>query len=391
MKKTLKKNNSQILIRKIPPEMNIAALKARRCLHELYEISEKYDTLKKKYELLQENKNIQDIVNNNKSDKKSNLKFKKLKQIDIDLWKYLRNQNISSFANEEVMRAENVLKSSIKVKKFYINKKSNLLSPLKKINLKSKSINNKDLNDSSLATMVSIKEKNNKNDEEITKKTEKDFDKENLNKNSDKQIKNINLNKYENKNDENENKNDKLIFKLTPNNSMILKNQFNNSSTKELRTTLPQINNNIVISLKEKNKANNKNDFFLDNRPILQKNDFIKEFNKNISRDLNKKRGSVILQNNIFKFLNSQELINKISQKEESVKIDDFGAENNNNNKRLKKLRTIKENKKMLFNEKKILNRYFVSPTEKLKDIFHLGTNKNQQNSPFFYISQYQV
>lgn len=374
--KNIRKTNNLYLSEEIPQEMNIAALRARGYLHELYTFSAKYNTNKKKYELFKNIKNSEDflkIMLNSEEEKENlneNKKNFKLKQLDIELWSYLRKQNINKFINEEKIRAGQALNIAKVIENYYQNKskKIKFLTPIKKKVkqiIKSKSVINKKNN-------LNEENKESKDNIEDEEKKEK--------------VKNENIisrNIINNINDSNIFTNDTNINNWIEINNINKGNSIdlfkrrikkNNSNTTLIKVPifLKNISNNQNINNNNNNRYNNNSNIINSNSPNIKDN------STQNSKIIKKDRKSVILPNNISQILNDS--INK-NKKEEQRQKQKFHIKKNN-------LINIKLNNLHLSKDNYEIKKIFASPSEKVKNVYYLGVDKNKLYLPSLFISE---
>ena len=381
-------------INDLPQEFNLASLRARGCLHEMYKINEKMNNVDSQLELINKMKNsdkitneIYDSLSSNQSPelKQKKIKLAKLNKFNVNIVKYVRNKDTNLFINEERVRMNKAIESLQKINNNFFNSnnnKNNLLNSIDESTLKS---NNSCLN------LIKVSPKNRKLLSPIGRYKKIKFKILPETKN------NIILNK---KNEEQKNNS----------NLQISKKFFSNSS-------LPEIN--LVSPKNDKNKSDNKLKNFLDNidqnksqlkKETTKSNYSFANDSKTYIEDESeedqkiklptpkkkfKKRNSVIIKNNSNIKINKSDFLNEITRlkRRSCIGIDQFKINLNilnDDKKNNESKKTERERKKgdvnkikndvfsPIFPDSYDIKKYFASPMERVKNIYAVNFAKRK-------------
>ena len=412
--KTLKLYNS------LPQEFNLAALKARGCLQEMYKINEKINSVDSQIDLINKMKNSDKITeeiygsmdnnNNNQIIKLKKPKINKLNKFDVDLVKFVRDKDTNLFINEERVRMNKAIESLQKINNCF-KKKNTVLYPSDAKCLKA---NKSDIN------LIKINPK-----KRLTLFSPLKLDKKIKFKFNDKIH---SVNKFKNSNDNNKNEN--ISSMNEDNNKFEFKNKdkkffSNNTSLPKIllspckdrsQDTLPLINNKIKSKFTNINKPelvneNKKtesvddevgfNSGSEDSKSIFSKDEEEEEDRKIIPQKINGRRKSVFMDDNKFEKLNHSDILNDIkkSRRHSCIDINQLkinlgnlcGAEESNGDKhkmikihrkegRQKSDMTNFQNHAIspIFPDKYRINKYFASPIERLKNIYSINFEKKK-------------
>ena len=376
-------------VNNLPHEFNLAALRARGCLHEIYKVNEKMSSnVDSQLEILTKMKNSDEItseiydsmnINQPKEQRAKKRRLSKLGKINVNIIKYVRDKDTSLFMNEERVRMSKAIENLQKLNHNFLNSNNSKSCLLNSIDGNSFKQNN------SCTSLIKVNSSKRKLLSPIGKEKKSKFkilsDKKN--------------NAISNK------KNDEQI---TNNHSKISSKFLSNNYSLPKINLFPSKNNKFQSEKKIKHLLKN-----IDENKNEQKKEIIKSYNsisadsKNSVDDESEgektpkkiipKRNSVFIDHKIK--MNSSEFINEIKRRKknscigiEELKINlNFLNDGKNELKKAekeKKEEEVSKNKNCEispnFQERYNAKQYFGSPMERIKNIYAV----NLENKKIF-------
>ena len=389
----MKSRKSINLYNVLPQEFNLIALKARGRLNEIYKIKEKMNNVDCQMDLIHQMKNsdhitneIYNSINNNKSSEitPKKIKLSKLNKFDVNVAKFVNNKETKLFVKDERIRMSKAMESFQKLNKNYFGVKNNKLSNSVDIDLNKISSNLEKISSSSKRILRPISSK-----------------------------KKIKIKIFQNNNNNELNK----INKLNELNNNEKNFQSNNSNeTNKIfssGTSLPRISS--ISPIKVKKEDDNKLKNFLKNIAENKKesenkiSNSIKESSSDSSnsdeeseekekhilhplpKKLMSKRNSVIVGNGSRQYKILNDLKNK--KRNSCIGVEQFKMNLNLSNVNEEKSKVEKKEKKekigdtskiqnnainLLFPDSNDIKKYFVSPAERVKNMYFLNSDRKK-------------
>ena len=410
--KTLKLYNN------IPQEFNLASLKARGCLQEMYKINEKMNSVSSQIDLINKMKNSDKITeeiydsmdNNNKIIKIKKPKIKKLNRFDVNIVKFIRDKDTNLFINEERVRMNKAIESLQKINNYF--KKNNQVSYSNKLGVRCLKANRSDIDLikinpnkgflSPLKLDKKIKFKLNNKSYSVNKKNDSNTDN---NKNENSSLINESNNKFEFRNNSNNffsNYTTLPKISLSP-----LKERTQDSVSLNVSKKKSKFINTNKSGFKNENeKLESENNEIGFNSASEDSKSIISEDEENdkkiITQKINNRRKSVFMKENKLVNLNNSDIfLNDIKKRRRHscIDISQFkiilynlnGTEESDDDKHKNFKKCKKEEKEKsdmtilqndaispIFPDDYKIKKYFASPIERLKNIYSFNFDKKK-------------